>query len=92
MIVNLELASGREVRDPNGRRAGRLVEVHGEEKGKEFVITHYGLVEGLFGFLLHELGVQKGRKKHRVAWDQLDLRDPRQPRLTCSVEELDQGA
>jgi len=79
MIVHLELAAGREVRDAEGRRAGRLVAVHGEEHGKDFVITHYVLVDGYLGFLLHELGFR--RKTHRVSWERIDLRDPLHPRL-----------
>ncbi|HJQ38981.1 MAG TPA: hypothetical protein VKB93_17735 [Thermoanaerobaculia bacterium] len=91
MIVHLELIVGKEVRDNAGRRAGRIIQVHGEEKGKEFLITHYVLVEGYIGFLLHELGATGRRTKRRVPWEQMDLRDPLHPRLLCGVEELDVG-
>ena len=80
MIVHLELIVGKEVRDKQGRRAGRIVEVHGEEKGREMIITHYGLVKGFLGFLLHELGVK--RVIQHVPWEQIDLRDPLHPRIT----------
>lgn len=88
MIVHLELIVGKELRDADGNRAGRIVEVHGEDEGKDFVISHYSVVSGWIGFMMHELGFRKSRTKHRVAWDKVDLRDPLHPRLTCSVEEL----
>jgi hypothetical protein len=88
MIVHLELIVGKEVHDNAGLRAGRIIEVHGEEEGQDFFITHYVLVKGYVGFLLHELGARGGRTKRRVPWDKIDLRDPLHPRLSCSVEEL----
>jgi hypothetical protein len=88
MIVNLELIVGKEVRDQDGRRAGRIIEVHGEEQEKEFLITHYVVVETYLGFLLHELGARAWWTKRRVPWEQMDLRDPMHPRLMCGVEEL----
>jgi hypothetical protein len=41
--------------------------------------------------LLERLAVQlsvTGARGHRVRWDQLDVSDPRRPRLTCAVDEL----
>jgi len=88
MIVHLELVIGKEVRDEAGRRAGRIAEVHGVEKGHDFVITHYTVIVGWIGFLRHELGFRRWCRKRRVPWDKMDLRDPLRPRVTCSVEEL----
>ena len=80
-IVHLERLAGREVLDADGNHAGRLAEVHGEEQGKECVITHYTLVRGnRFAFYLHELGLRR-RHTFRVPWEELDLSDPERPRL-----------
>jgi hypothetical protein len=86
MIVHLELIVGKELLDADGRCAGRIVEVHGDDKGKDFVISHYAIVTGYHGFLLHELGFE--REKRHVPWDKVDLSDPLKPRLLCSVDEL----
>jgi hypothetical protein len=88
VIVPIETLIAKEVRDAAGRRAGRLVEVHGHERGREFLVTHYVLVKGWLGYMLHELGVQRGRTRRRVPWEQMDFSDPLHPRLTCSVAEL----
>lgn len=80
-IVHLERLAGREVLDADGNHAGRLAEVHGEEHGKELVITHYTLVRGnRLAFFLHELGLRR-RHAFRVSWKKLDLSDPERPRL-----------
>lgn len=87
MIVHLECLVGREVLDAEGNHAGRLCEVHGEEKGKDFVITHYTLVRGnRIAFLLHELGLRR-RKTRRVSWEELDLSEPERPRLTSEARD-----
>ncbi len=86
MIVHLELLIGREVLDADGKRAGRIEEVHANEKGE---ITEWVLATGrlhisdLIVFVLHQLGAQKSSWKHsrRVPWQELDLSDPQRPRL-----------
>ena len=90
MIVNLELIIGKELRDINGKRAGRIAEVHGQEKGREFLITHYIVVMGWIGYLRHELGFRKRCRRRHVPWEQIDLRDPLHPKLLCKVEDLKQ--
>lgn len=88
MIVHLELIIGKELRDANGKRAGRIAEVHGEDKGREFLITHYIVVVGWLGYLRHELGFRKRCSRRHVPWDKIDLRDPLRPKLLCSAAEL----
>jgi hypothetical protein len=82
--VRLELAVGRRVRAKNGRSIGRLEEV----RATEFLIGPGAFLErlgmharSLFGFAIHPHG-------YRARWDQVDLSDPRRPRLTCPLEEL----
>jgi hypothetical protein len=82
---------GREVRAVNNRRMGRLEEIRVEPRGREYVVTEY--VIGAAG-LLERLGVGFrllfGRKTsgYVARWDQLDVSDPRHPRLLCEVGEL----
>jgi sporulation protein YlmC with PRC-barrel domain len=91
--VHLELLLGREVHDPDGRKVGRILEVRAERQGKECVIREYLLGTAA---LLTRLGLYTGRivgvpirrQPLSVPWDLMDLRDPRKPRLTCSLAEL----
>jgi len=89
--VRLELAVGRRVRARNGRPIGRLEEVRADDRWTvtEFLIGPGAFLErvgmharSLLGFAIHPRG-------YRARWDQVDLSDPRQPRLTCSLEELE---
>ena len=91
--VRLELLLGRVVRDPEGKKAGRIRAVRAEREGEDCVVREYllgaaalrarlGITAGrLFGWNVH-------REPLRVPWDLLDLRDPRKPRLLCAVAEL----
>jgi len=91
--VSLERLVGRLVRDPDGRRAGRILEVEAEIEGDDCLVREYRLGAAA---LLQRLGISAGRLvglpfRHeplRVPWDQLDLGDPERPRLRCTVEEL----
>jgi hypothetical protein len=82
---------GRRVLARNNRHVGRIEEMHAEQRGDyfdivEFVIGSAGLLERL------NVGVRRilGRRRRGVVarWDQIDISDPKRPRLTCSVEEL----
>jgi hypothetical protein len=89
--LRLERLLGRQVVGRNNRPAGRLEEFRAELRGNGCVMTE--VVIGSAG-LLERLGIGVnllfGRAPGgRVArWDQIDLTDPNQPRLTCSFEEL----
>jgi sporulation protein YlmC with PRC-barrel domain len=94
--VHFELLLGRKVHDSEGRRVGRILEVHAEPEGKDCVIREYLLGTAA---LLTRLGISAGRlfglpihrEPIRVPWDLMDLGDPERPRLRCSVEELKGG-
>ena len=87
----LDRLLGRVVLTRNNQPVGRLEECRAERRGDELIITEY--VVGAGG-LLERLGVGVrlvlGMRVHGyvVRWDQLDISDPGQPRLTCSVEQL----
>jgi hypothetical protein len=82
---------GRQVISVNNRRIGRLEEVRVEKQGADFVVTDY--VIGRAG-LLERLGVAfkllfgASRGGYLARWDQVDVSDPRRPRLRCTLEEL----
>jgi len=94
--VHFELLLGRKVHDSEGRRVGRILEVHAESEGKDCVVREYLLGTAA---LLTRLGISAGRmvglplhrEPIRVPWDQMDLSDPERPRLRCRVEELKGG-
>jgi hypothetical protein len=83
---------GRQVFAANNQRVGRLEEFRTEKRGRDVVIAEY--VIGGAG-LLERLGVGIkllfGRRGggYVARWNQLDIRDPERPRLTCRVDELD---
>jgi hypothetical protein len=77
---------GKSVRDVDGRKAGRLEEVHGDWQGDQCVITHYEIATSAFSFVLRLLGAKT--RNLVVPWDKLDFTDPEGPRLNCRVAEL----
>jgi len=91
--VHFELLLGRKVLDPEGRRVGRILAVRAEPAGEDYVVREYLLGTAA---LLTRLGISAGRlfglpvhrEPTRVPWDRMDLKDPKKPRLTCSLEEL----
>ena len=83
---------GRMLLARNNRPVGRIEEFQAEQRGDyfeivEFLIGSAGLMSRL------DVGVKalfgKGGGGKIVRWDQLDISDPVHPRLTCSVEELE---
>jgi sporulation protein YlmC with PRC-barrel domain len=97
--VKLELLLGRGVVDINGVRVGRIEEVLAERDGEELLVTEYhvgtyGLFERLsilhfgLGLLRYLGGYAPSAHPHRIPWDKLDLSDPENPRLNCTIEEL----
>jgi sporulation protein YlmC with PRC-barrel domain len=91
--IHFEHLLGREVLDPDGKRIGRILEVSSKRDGKECGVHEYMLGTAA---LLTRLGISAQRlvglkirrKPLCIPWDQLDLRDPRKPRLKCSLAEL----
>lgn len=90
--LRLDSLIGREVLGANNRRVGLLEEVRAERRGSGCVIS--GFVLGTAG-LSERLGVSvkllfgvRHEGGYVARWDQIDLSDPRHPRLTCPIEEL----
>lgn len=98
--VHLELLVGTKVRDASGKCAGRIREVRTHHEGEECLVDEYligggGLMESLSvaGFstsVIHLLGGRGHGPSRRVRWDQMDLSDPKRPRLRVRCEELDE--
>jgi sporulation protein YlmC with PRC-barrel domain len=96
--VHLERLLGASVIDVDGARIGPIEEVIAEEQDEEWVVKEYLVGRAA---LFHRLSArfigQKvlrffGAKTHggfRVPWKQMDLTDPRRPRLRCAKHELE---
>ena len=94
---------GRTVRDPNGRKVGRIEELRAEielhEQGNDYVVTEFhvgsfGAIESLAGayfarLLLLRLGRLAPYRGHSIRWDRMDLSDPNNPRSLDTVEQLE---
>ena len=90
--LRLEDLIGRRVRDAEGRVVGRLEEFRATREGDHWVVNEYeigpsALLERLAA---RHLGITwPGRVDgYRALWNQLNLEDPKQPRLNCRVDEL----
>jgi len=93
---------GRTVRDPRGRKVGRVEELRAEiqlnEEGNDYVVTEFhvgsfGAIESLAGpyfarLLLRRLGRFAPYTNHRIPWDRIDLSDPRNPKSLDTVDDL----
>ena len=82
---------GRRIRDCDGREVGRLEEARAEERGGQWVIVDFrigtaALLQRLSASILAVPGnVNEGWIARA---DQMDWKDPENPRLTCRIEEL----
>jgi hypothetical protein len=91
--IHFEHLLGRQVRDPEGKRVGRILAVSTRRDGEDCVVHEYllgtaALLTRLGISARRLVGLRIRRKPLCVPWDLLDLRDPGQPRLKCSREEL----
>jgi hypothetical protein len=96
--IHLERLLGKQVYDRNGRRAGRIEEVRARVSAEGCVVEAYLLgrwglmarlsIPGLTQMLLGIAGAKGTATAKEVPWHQMDLSDPRKPRLRCAVEEL----
>jgi len=87
--IRLEDLIGRRVVAANGRHVGHVAEVRSEHHDGEHQIMQYLLGTGALLERWSLAGSLFGRRKKLVAqWNQLDISDPRKPRLTCPIEEL----
>ena len=92
MNVRLQDINGRNVHDLDGKVAGRIGEVIVERIGADCHVVEYHLGPAAFlgrlGMTAGRLIGMKTRGPLRVPWQQLDLSDPKKPRLRCRVAEL----
>ena len=96
--INVELLLDREVKDLEGRRAGRIEEIRARKEGDEIVVEAYhlgpeALLERLAAPVVRlpvfrAFGLHKHAHGWRVRWDQLDLSNPEKPVLRCRREDL----
>jgi hypothetical protein len=89
--LHLDCMLGREVLARNNQPVGRLEEFRAEKQGRDWVVVEYVIgAAGLFERL--GVGVKLLFGKHGggyvARWDQLDISDPRHPRLTCGLQDL----
>jgi hypothetical protein len=90
---------GRKVRDVNGKCAGRIEELRAAEREGQWVVEEFelgraGLVDrlsipGLSMLLVGLLGGHGRSSSHCVPWHQMDLADPKRPKLKCTAKELE---
>ncbi|MCU1227873.1 MAG: hypothetical protein JWO97_757 [Acidobacteria bacterium] len=92
MKVRLQHLIGATVRDAGGRSVGRVASVHARTEGMHCFVFEYRVGPGA---VLERLGMSvgrligfHGRKPLRIPWQQLDITNEREPRLRCSLEEL----
>jgi len=98
MEVNTELLIGAKVRDVDGRKIGRIEEIHVERDERSCLVDAYligasALIERLSAWtlvrpvvrFLHSSNVYS---LYRVPWQDMDLTDPRHPRLRIAKHEL----
>jgi len=97
--LRLELLLGRRVLALNGRSLGRIEEAYAEAQGPDLVVTEFHIgafaaferlsASNIGRAMLALFNLRGGRKGYRVPWDKLDLTNADHPRLTCSVDELE---
>lgn len=89
--VRLDRLLGRQVLAGNNRPIGKLEEFRAEIRGGDCVITEYVIGPGA---LLERLDLNvrlllsPEQRGYVARWDQLDISDELQPRLTCPLSEL----
>jgi sporulation protein YlmC with PRC-barrel domain len=96
--IHLELLLGKRVFSLNGQPLGRLEEVRAELNNRgsyyvtDFLVGSYAVLERLaawkMGRSLLRLFRARRSEGHRIRWDQIDLSDPRRPKLKVEVDEL----
>jgi hypothetical protein len=97
--LHVELLLGRKVCDSEGESAGRIEEFIARRHGGDCVVEQYVLgreglrerlsIAGLSMTFLGFLGAHGHKGARHVPWNQLDLSNPTQPRLKCTLAELD---
>lgn len=98
MDINVELLLGRQVYDANGEKVGRIEEFRVEDDGNSCRIETYligasALIQRLSAWTLvrpiqRALRSRKLYSVFEVRWQDMDLSDPKQPRLRISGKDL----
>ncbi|HJQ10916.1 MAG TPA: PRC-barrel domain-containing protein [Gemmatimonadaceae bacterium] len=98
MDVNVELLIGTKVYDANGDKVGRIEELRAEQDGKSCRVEAYlvgasALVDRLSAWTLVRpiARALRGRNilsVYEVPWQEMDLTDPKKPRLRVPKQEL----
>ena len=97
--VRADLLVGRMVRDPEGRKAGRIHEMTIEVAApgsadyvvREFKLSAGGWIEALFGSEVPAAAARRAGRRapgRTVGWADLDLTDPERPRLRRPLAEI----
>ena len=96
--LNVELLVGRKVQSRHGKAVGHIETIHVVREGDALLISEFHirpdallerLAVGLLPGRLREAAQHKRQSlRYRIAWHQLDITDPRHPRLICDEAEL----
>src|SRR4051812_42176876 len=88
--VRLEDLVGRQVLDRAGGRVARIEEVRAERHGDVHEVSEYLLGPGAWIERMALTARIFGRtpRTYRARWDQMDITNPFEPRLTCDLSEL----
>ena len=98
MDLNVELLVGTTVSDANGENVGRIEEFRVEQAGKTCRIVSYligasALVERMSAWTLvrpigRALRARRVLSIYEVRWQDMDLSDPKRPRLRIAKNDL----
>ena len=98
MDVNIELLVGTQVHDTDGKKVGRIQEFRADSRGDACVVESYlvgasALVERLSAWTLvrpiaRALHARKLYSLYEVPWQDMDLSDPKRPRLRIAKSDL----
>jgi sporulation protein YlmC with PRC-barrel domain len=96
--ANIELLVGTKVYDLNGEKVGRIEEFRAEEDGdacriEAYLIGTSALIERLSAWTLvrpikRALKTRKVYSVFEVPWQEMDLSDPKRPRLKVARKDL----
>jgi sporulation protein YlmC with PRC-barrel domain len=96
--LSVELLVGTQVRDTDGEKVGRIQELRVDNRGESCVVEAYfigasALIERLSAWTLvrpiaRALHARKLYSLYEVPWQDIDLSDPKQPRLRIAKRDL----
>ena len=98
MEVNAELLVGTQVHDVDGEKVGRIQEMRVDSREKSCVVESYligasALIERLSAWTLvrpiaRVLHARKLYSLYEVPWQDMDLSDPKRPKLRIARKDL----